>query len=103
MNHTRPYKTIYAHKGLLISPSIWSEIMRMHIGLLICHFLLSTLSITKSTKNKMMGKSGLYGLYPCWGSPVKQFLGAKAPLGLAHVTVTVTVTVTVSETKKVEK
>ena len=29
------------------------------------------------------------------------FLGAKAPLGLAHVTVTVTVTV--SQTKKVEK
>ena len=32
---------------------------------------------------------------------VYTFLGAKAPLGLAHVTVTVTVTV--SETKKVEK
>ena len=35
--------------------------------------LLSTVSLTKSPKNKMMGKSGLYGLYPCWGSPIKLF------------------------------
>ena len=38
------------------------------------HFLLSTVTITESPKNKIMGKSGLYGLYPCRGSPVKQLL-----------------------------
>ena len=48
--------------------------MRMHIGLIICHFLLSTVSITESPKNKIIGKSGLYGLYPYQGSPVKRFL-----------------------------
>ena len=58
--------------------------MRMHIGLIICHFLLSTVSITESPKNKIMGKSGLYGLYPCRGSPVKQFLFYRVSRKIAY-------------------
>ena len=40
--------------------SIWSKVMRIHIGLIICHFLVSGVSITESPKNKIMGKTGFY-------------------------------------------
>ena len=34
--------------------------MRMHIDLIICHFLLSTVSITEGPKNKIVRKSGIH-------------------------------------------
>ena len=70
---------IYEKSRSVKSIHIWSKVMRMHIGLIICHFLLSTVSITESPKNKIMGKAGLYGLYPCRGSPVKQFFFTGCP------------------------
>ena len=53
---------------------IWSKVMRMYIGLIICHFLVSAVSITKSQKNKIMGKTDFYGLSACQGSAVEWFL-----------------------------
>ena len=50
---------------------IWSKVMRSHIGLIICHFLVSAVSITESPKNKIMGKTGFYGLSACRGSAVE--------------------------------
>ena len=46
--------------------SIWSNFMRTHIGLKICHFLLSVVSITEGPKNKIMKKSGIHSSIPCW-------------------------------------
>ena len=51
--------------------NIWSKVIRMHIGLIICHFLVSAVSITESQKNKIMGKTGFYGLSACRGSAVE--------------------------------
>ena len=51
---------------------IWS--MRMHIGLTICHFLQSVVSITEGPKNKIMRKSGIHSSLPCWDSTLEQFL-----------------------------
>ena len=53
---------------------IWSNIMRMHIGLKICHFLQSVVSITKGPKNKIMRISGINSCVPCWDSTLEQFL-----------------------------
>ena len=50
---------------------IWSKVMRRNIGLMICHFLVSAVSITESPKNKIMGKTGFYGLSACQGSAVE--------------------------------
>ena len=38
--------------------------MRMHIGLTICYFLLSTVSITEGPKNKIIKKSGIHSSVP---------------------------------------
>ena len=48
--------------------------MRMHIGLEICHFLQSVVSITEGQKNKIMRKSGIHSSVPCWDSTLEQFL-----------------------------
>ena len=48
--------------------------MRMHIDLAICHFLLLTVIITEVAKNENMGKTGYHGSLPCWDSTVEQFL-----------------------------
>ena len=42
---------------------IWSNFMRMHIGLKICHFLQSVVSITEGPK-KIMRKSGTHTSVP---------------------------------------
>ena len=52
---------------------IWLKIMRMHIGLKICNFLLLNITITEVRK-KIMRKTGIYVLFPYRGSTVKQFL-----------------------------
>ena len=57
--------------GVLKALTIWSKVMRMHIGLIICHFLVSAVSITESPKNKIMGKTGFYGLFACRGSAIE--------------------------------
>ena len=46
----------------------------MHIGPKICHFLLSTVSITEGPKNKIMRKSGIHSSVPCRDSTLEQFL-----------------------------
>ena len=48
--------------------------MRMHIGLKICHFLLSPVSITEGPKNKIMRKSGIHSSVPCRDSTLQYFL-----------------------------
>ena len=48
--------------------------MRMHISLTICHFSLSTVSITEGPKNKIMRKSGIHSSVPCRDSTLEQFL-----------------------------
>ena len=48
--------------------------MRTHIGLKICHFLQSVVSITEGPKNKIMRKSGIHSSAPCRGSTLEQFL-----------------------------
>ena len=48
--------------------------MRTHIGLKICHFLLSVVSITEGPKNKIMRKSGIHSSVPCRDSTLEQFL-----------------------------
>ena len=53
---------------------IWSNFMRMHIGLKICHFLHSVVSITGGPKNKIMRKSVIHSYVPCWDSALEQFL-----------------------------
>ena len=53
---------------------IWSKMMRMHICPKICHFLLSTVSITEHPKNKIMKKSGIHSSVPCRDSTLKQVL-----------------------------
>ena len=35
--------------------------------------LLLNVTITETRKNKNMGKTGLYGMSPCWGSTVTYF------------------------------
>merc|ERR1712055_800989 len=53
---------------------IWSNIMRTHIGLKVCHFLLSVVSITEGPENKIRRKSGIHSSVPCRDSISKQFL-----------------------------
>ena len=53
---------------------IWSKMMRMHICPKICHFLLSTVSITERPKNKIMKKSGIHSSVPWRDSTLKQVL-----------------------------
>ena len=48
--------------------------MRMHIDLKICHFLLFTLSIAEAEKSKNKGETGIHGPSLCRGSTTKQFL-----------------------------
>ena len=48
--------------------------MRTHIGLKICHFLLSVVSITEGPENKIMRKSGIHSSVPCRDSILEQFL-----------------------------
>ena len=59
-----------------VKPSsyIWSNFIRTHIGLKICHFLLSVGSITESPKNQIMRKSGIHSSVPCQDSTLEQFL-----------------------------
>ena len=46
---------------------IWSNFMRRHIGLKICHFLQSVLSITEGPKKtKLLRKSGIHSSIPCY-------------------------------------
>ena len=66
---------------------IWSNLMRTHICLNICHYLLSVVSITEGPKNKIMRKSCLYGLYPSLGSPVKQFLFYRVSRKIAKIVI----------------
>ena len=54
--------------------NIWSNFMRMHIGLKICHFLQSVVSITEGPKNKIIRKSGIHSSVPCRDSTLEQFL-----------------------------
>ena len=53
---------------------IWSDFMRIHTCLKICHFLQSVVSITEGPKNKIMRKSGIHSSVPCWDSMLEQFL-----------------------------
>ena len=53
---------------------IWSNFMRTHIGLKICHFLQSVVSITEGPKNKIIKKSGIHSSAPCRDSTLEQFL-----------------------------
>ena len=53
---------------------IWLKMMRMHIDLKICHFLLFTLSIAEAGKSKNKGETGIHGPSLCRGSTTKQFL-----------------------------
>ena len=53
---------------------IWSNFMRTHIGLRICHFLPSVVSNTEGPKNKIMRKSGIHSSVPCRDSTIEQFL-----------------------------
>ena len=53
--------------------------MRMHIGLEICHFLLLIVSIPEAGKSKNMGKTCIHGPSPSWGSTTKQFLFPGVP------------------------
>ena len=48
--------------------------MRTHIGLKICHFLQSVVSITEGSKNKIMRKSGIHSSARCRDSTLEQFL-----------------------------
>ena len=54
--------------------NIWSNFMRTHIGLKICHFLQSVVSITKGQKNKIMRKSGIQSSVPFRDRTLEQFL-----------------------------
>ena len=54
------------------SSIIWSNFMRTHIGLKICHFLQSVVHITEGPKNKIMRKSGIHSSVPCWDSTLEQ-------------------------------
>ena len=54
--------------------NIWSNFMRTHFVLNICHFLQSVVSITDGPKNKIMRKSGIPSSVPCWDSTLEQFL-----------------------------
>ena len=58
----------------VLSDFIWLKMMRMHIDLKICHFLLFTLSIAEAGKSKNKGETGIHGPSLCWGSTTKQFL-----------------------------
>ena len=53
---------------------IWSNFMRTHIGLKICHFLPSVVSITEGPENKIMRKSGIHSSFLCSCSTLEQFL-----------------------------
>ena len=53
--------------------------MRTHIGLKICHFLQSVVSITEGPKNKIMRKSGIHSSAPCRGSTLEQFCFTGCP------------------------
>ena len=46
----------------------------MHIGLKICHFLLSVVSITEGPKNKIMRKSAIHSFVPCRDSTFEQLV-----------------------------
>ena len=48
--------------------------MRTHIGLKICHFLPSVVSITEGPENKIMRKSGIHSSFLCSCSTLEQFL-----------------------------
>ena len=54
--------------------SIWLKMMRMHIDLNICHFLLLSVSIAEAWKSKIKGKTGIHSPSPCWGSTTEPFL-----------------------------
>ena len=58
---------------------IWSNFMRMHIGLKICHFLQSVVSIIEGPKNKIMSKSDIHSSVPCRDSALEQFLFSWVP------------------------
>ena len=62
-----------------LSGFIWSKVIRMHIGLIIFHFLVSAVSITESLKNKITGKIGFYGLSACRESAVNNFCFTRCP------------------------
>ena len=51
---------------------IWSDFMRIHTCLKICHFLQSVVSITEGPKNKIMRKSGIHSSVPCQDSTLEQ-------------------------------
>ena len=53
---------------------IWLKMMRMHIDLKICHFLLLTVSISEAGKLKNKLKIGIHGPSLCRGSTTKQYL-----------------------------
>ena len=53
---------------------IWSNIMRTHIGLKICHFLQPVVIITEGPENKIMRKSCIHSSVPCQDSTLEQFL-----------------------------
>ena len=61
--------------------------MRMHIGLITCHFLVSVVSNTESPKNKIMGKTGFYGLSSCRGSAVEYFLFYRVSRKIAKIAI----------------
>ena len=42
--------------------------MRMHIGVIFCHFLLLVLSITKARKTNIWTKKDVHSPAPCWAS-----------------------------------
>ena len=48
--------------------------MRTHIGLKICHFLLSVVSITEGPENQIMWESGIHSSVPCQDSTLEQVL-----------------------------
>ena len=54
--------------------NILSNFMRTHIGLKICHFLLSVVSITEGPENKIMRKFCIHSSVPCRDSTLEQFL-----------------------------
>ena len=70
------YKVLQVHLlyCMVVQGCIWSNFMRTHIGLKICHFLQSVVSITEGPKNKIMRKSGIHSSAPCRDSTLEQFL-----------------------------
>ena len=71
-NHANAVSLSQCHGYTLTD--IWLKMMRMHIDLKICHFLLFTLSIAEAGKSKNKGETGIHGPSLCRGSTTKQFL-----------------------------